>query len=102
MTKVPTPATALLTVMAAATPATLTLSGLTHTYSGNPQGAVVTTVPSGLSYSITYAGSTTARNRRLLSRRRGDYESLVLRTGCDGNFGHQSGRSNHDLDAVHS
>jgi hypothetical protein len=59
MTKVPTPATALLTVMAAATPATLTLSGLTHTYSGNPQGAVVTTAPAGLSYSITYSGSTT-------------------------------------------
>jgi hypothetical protein len=57
MTKVPTPATALLTVMAAATPATLTLSGLTHTYSGNPQGAVVTTAPAGLSHSITYSGS---------------------------------------------
>jgi MBG domain len=56
----PPPAAALLTVTAAATPATLTLFGLTHTYSGNPQGAVVTTVPSGHSYSITYAGSTTA------------------------------------------
>jgi hypothetical protein len=43
----------------APTSATLTLSGLTHTYSGSPQGAVVTTSPAGLSHSITYAGSTT-------------------------------------------
>ena len=44
----------------APTTASLTLSSLTHTYSGGPQGAVVTTAPAGLSYSITYGGSTTA------------------------------------------
>jgi hypothetical protein len=51
----PAPAVAVLNVQAAAT---LTLSGLAQTYSGSPEGAVVTTLPAGLSYSITYAGST--------------------------------------------
>ena len=39
--------------------ATLTLSGLSKTYNGSPQGATVTTDPAGLSgVSVTYDGST--------------------------------------------
>jgi plastocyanin len=52
----PAPAAAVLNVQAAATS---TLSGLVRTYTGSPEGAVVTTLPAGLSYSITYAGSST-------------------------------------------
>jgi LPXTG-site transpeptidase (sortase) family protein len=40
--------------------ATVTLSNLTHTYDGTPKSATVTTVPGGLSFSITYDGSPTA------------------------------------------
>lgn len=40
--------------------ATLSLSGLTHTYDGNSHGATVTTVPSGLDgVAVTYEGSST-------------------------------------------
>ena len=41
--------------------ATLSLSGLSHTYDGAPKAAIVTTTPSGLSgVSVTYDGSATA------------------------------------------
>ncbi len=40
--------------------AQVTLSNLTQTYSGGQKFATVTTVPAGLAYTITYAGSTTA------------------------------------------
>ncbi len=40
-------------------PATVTLSNLTHTYSGLPKSATVTTAPGGLTTSVTYNGSTT-------------------------------------------
>jgi hypothetical protein len=39
--------------------ATLTLGNLSQNYNGSPKSASVTTNPAGLSYSITYAGSTT-------------------------------------------
>jgi hypothetical protein len=52
----PAPAIAVLNVQAAAT---LSLADLGQTYSGAPEWAVVTTVPAGLSYSTTYAGSST-------------------------------------------
>jgi uncharacterized repeat protein (TIGR01451 family) len=41
------------------TPATVTLSNLTRTYTGSPLGATVTTSPAGLAVSVTYAGSAT-------------------------------------------
>ena len=40
--------------------ASVTLSNLTKTYNGSPQGATVTTGPGGLSVSVTYNGSSTA------------------------------------------
>jgi GH18 family chitinase/sugar lactone lactonase YvrE len=40
--------------------ATVTLSGLSATYTGSPIAVKATTVPAGLTVSITYAGSTTA------------------------------------------
>ena len=39
--------------------ASVTLSNLTKTYNGSPQGATVTTGPGGLSVSVTYNGSST-------------------------------------------
>jgi uncharacterized repeat protein (TIGR01451 family) len=39
--------------------ATVTLSDLSHTYNGSPQGATVTTTPNGLSVTVTYDGSAT-------------------------------------------
>ena len=46
--------------VSASTPASISLSNLTHTYNGSAKSATVTTVPSGLAYTITYNGSTTA------------------------------------------
>ena len=40
-------------------PATITLSGLTHTFDGSPKSATATTAPAGLAVSITYNGFTT-------------------------------------------
>jgi hypothetical protein len=40
--------------------ATISLSGLTQTYDGTAKSATVTTNPGGVSYTVTYAGSTTA------------------------------------------
>lgn len=40
-------------------PAQILLSGLNPVYNGSPRGAGITTVPSGLSYTVTYAGSAT-------------------------------------------
>ena len=40
--------------------AVVTLGNLTQTYSGTPKPVTVTTSPAGLSYSVTYNGSTTA------------------------------------------
>jgi hypothetical protein len=43
----------------AAMAASITLSGLTHTYNGSPKSATVTTSPVGVPCTVTYAGSTT-------------------------------------------
>jgi len=40
--------------------ATVTLGGLTQTYTGSPLSATATTVPAGLEVHLTYNGSTTA------------------------------------------
>jgi hypothetical protein len=41
-------------------PATVTLGGLTQTYTGSPLSATATTIPAGLEVHLTYNGSTTA------------------------------------------
>ena len=48
-----------LTVIVGKATATVTLSGLSVTWNGNPQTATVTTNPTGLSVSVTYNGSST-------------------------------------------
>ena len=40
-------------------PAQILLSGLNPVYNGSPQGAGITTVPAGLGYTVSYAGSAT-------------------------------------------
>jgi hypothetical protein len=47
------------TLVIAKAAATVTLSGLSASYDGTPHAATVTTVPSGLSVSVTYNGSAT-------------------------------------------
>jgi hypothetical protein len=51
--------TATLTLTINKAPATVTLSGLSKTYSGSAQGATVTTAPAGLTLVVTYNGSST-------------------------------------------
>ena len=51
-------ATAPLTVTIGKGAATIALDGLTQTYTGNPMAVTATTLPSGLSVTITYNGST--------------------------------------------
>ncbi|OGV67019.1 MAG: hypothetical protein A3K19_29635 [Lentisphaerae bacterium RIFOXYB12_FULL_65_16] len=59
-------------------PATVTLSGLSHTYDGTSKTATVTTIPSGLAVTVTYAGSGTAPTQA------GDY--AVVATVNDANY----------------
>jgi len=56
-----TPATSTFTVEATKATATITLSGLSQTYTGSPLAVTVTTTPAGLStVNVTYDGSPTA------------------------------------------
>ncbi len=49
-----------MTVSVSAAEATVTLNGLLQTYDGNPKSVTATTVPPGLTVSLTYNGSETA------------------------------------------
>ncbi len=44
-------------------PATITISGLSQAYDGNPKSVTVTTVPAGLPVTTTYSGATQAPSR---------------------------------------